>query len=383
MSWAAVAGAGIGLVGGMLQSKASKDNAQTAQNMSAEDWARYQQYNQQALQANRPTQVNALGDKLSWTQDDKGNWIQTDKFSPERQALYNSQLNIAGNRMGAAQGIDLSRYSRGIDYNALGMGNLAQAAGGAPSTSKSPYPTEGGTYYNSAPLKPGMSGGGMGPKFPMPPGMMGPSGGGNMMGGNPWGAANAFAQQNPNAGRDMFMATQPGIAQAMGGQGPDPMMLDQLKAQQGAMGDRMSQAPSGTMGRQNMGPPAMMDRMPQTLNAPMGARSMGGNLIDTSVGRPNMGYQAPSMAGPNNGYQPGMVPTVPNSNRSVLGAGGMTGPGIGRLNMPVAPATPVAPAAPAQEGPWTPAQQEALAKMLRDQQEAQRIASFDSSNRGA
>jgi hypothetical protein len=103
------------LSGGALQAIAGKKN----QDLAAQNWG-------QTLQANRPNQYTPFGSS-EWTKDDKGNWVQTQKLSPEMQERLGIFNQIAKDRMTNAAGMKLPKG--GIDYGALGLSNIAKAAG--------------------------------------------------------------------------------------------------------------------------------------------------------------------------------------------------------------------------------------------------------------
>lgn len=138
-----------GVLGGALGSaiggsSANKESVQQGQGMDAAQWIA-------ALRANRPNQTNASGATSNWTQDDKGNWAQKTNFGPEEQKRRDLYNQLAFSRMQGAQGIDLSRYSKPLDYNAIGLGALNRAAGGQGTTGarpnyNNPYVSLGGNF---------------------------------------------------------------------------------------------------------------------------------------------------------------------------------------------------------------------------------------------
>lgn len=123
MTWGAVAIAGASLVGGALQSRAGRQNAQTAQGMSEADRQFYQQQWANALRANRPNQTTDFGSS-EWTQDDKGNWSQKVSLAAPEQARLGDYRQIAANRMAAAAGMDVTKPMR---YDTTGYGSNAAA----------------------------------------------------------------------------------------------------------------------------------------------------------------------------------------------------------------------------------------------------------------
>lgn len=86
---------------------------------------------QDALQANRPTQVSDTG-SVSWSQDNNGNWTQTSSLNPDQKQLLNSQTGLQQGLTNAATGmmggldtsqVNLSgapRMPGQIDYGKLG-----------------------------------------------------------------------------------------------------------------------------------------------------------------------------------------------------------------------------------------------------------------------
>lgn len=132
------------------------------------------------LQAARPNQRNARGDTREWTQDENGRWVQTDRYSAERQAQYDLYNQIAQARMAQAQGMKLPGGS--IDWNALGYGHLANAVGAQPggTTGQRPWANTQSPYSN-------LGGRGMGPNTNPNQDWRafasGPAAGGYMMGG--------------------------------------------------------------------------------------------------------------------------------------------------------------------------------------------------------
>ena len=162
-----------GAIGGGLK---TKGNAKAQQ----------QQYID-ALRANRPDQSNPFG-SLSWTEGPGGKWSQNVTMNPEDQKRLDMFRQIAASRLGQAGKIGLPTGA--IDYDKMGLGSLAAAAGiGQGSTGKrpwadSPYASMGGNMLrnlqwsqptqipswmnmmSSSPI--GMGGGGGGPPPPGP-----------------------------------------------------------------------------------------------------------------------------------------------------------------------------------------------------------------------
>jgi hypothetical protein len=161
MSWAAVIGAAGTVIGGMITKKSGDEQQESITNTRAEDLAANRENWANQLRANR---FNKQGPTASstWTQDDKGNWNQKIALNPEQQDLYDQMNAIKSSRLKNAAGIKLPTGP--IDYNSMGLGALAQAAGyGAGGTTgkrpwaDNPYSSAGGEYLNylSAP-PPGM-----------------------------------------------------------------------------------------------------------------------------------------------------------------------------------------------------------------------------------
>jgi hypothetical protein len=159
--------------------------------------ANIERFRKEDLEANRENYATQLRDSrfdrsnpfqnVSWTEGPDGKWTQESKFAPEQQGLFDKQNSIRAARMAAATGQDLSRYSKGIDYNAMGLGHLAQAAGAGPGTTgkrpwaDSPWASAGGEYLNYMSGPPG----GMQHPLSMTPWNVGgqslPAGGGALM----------------------------------------------------------------------------------------------------------------------------------------------------------------------------------------------------------
>lgn len=109
------------------------------------------------LQAQRANQVNPHG-SLTWTKDDKGNWTQTTAYNPQEQARLDMFNKIAADRMNRAGKVDLSVYDKPMDWNALGFGALASAAGVQPGGTTGSRP-----WYNTISPYSNLGGRGMGP----------------------------------------------------------------------------------------------------------------------------------------------------------------------------------------------------------------------------
>lgn len=118
-----------GILGGALGAFGGKKQSDLGKEQRAQDAARWAE----TLAYNRPNQNNPFG-SMAWTKDDKGNWTQNVTFNPAEQERLDMFRNLAKNRMNMAQGMDLSRYGKPIDYNALGLGHIASAAGGQGTT---------------------------------------------------------------------------------------------------------------------------------------------------------------------------------------------------------------------------------------------------------
>jgi len=126
------AGGAIGsAVGGLFGQKQAAGQAQGM------NWADYQK----SLQAARPDQVNPFG-SIKWSQDPKtGNWTQTGALNDQDQARLDAFRGIAADRMKYAGGLSSQFSSQPIDWNSLGFGALAKAAGvqGAGNTGQRPW----------------------------------------------------------------------------------------------------------------------------------------------------------------------------------------------------------------------------------------------------
>ena len=130
MTWVAIAvGVGGAAINAYSANKTGKQQQQAAADMSADErqFAK-EQYNQQ-LQDMRPDQKTDYGE-LTWTQDkDTGKWTQENKMNPAEAARLGDYRQIAADRMAAAKGISSQFAQGGINYEALGLGKLASAAG--------------------------------------------------------------------------------------------------------------------------------------------------------------------------------------------------------------------------------------------------------------
>lgn len=174
MVWAAIGGAAIGVVGGLLQKKAGDKNAQQAQQMSEADKQFYRDQYNQSVKDNRVNQSNDFGSQ-AWTQDPKtGQWSQTNTLNPAEQSRLQDYRQIAADRMRAAGGINLDYLSKPLNYNTQTIGpNVNGGSVGNPTYARDPGLTpigggaqQGGNGYNG--LRPGQA----------PPS----SAGGNMLG---------------------------------------------------------------------------------------------------------------------------------------------------------------------------------------------------------
>lgn len=104
------------IAGGYMQKKTGQQNEAQRQ----ADW-------QRALLASRPNQTTPFG-SVEWIQDPKtGAWTQSSKLSPEMQQRLEIYNQIAKDRLTNAAGMKLPKG--GIDYGALGLSNIARAAG--------------------------------------------------------------------------------------------------------------------------------------------------------------------------------------------------------------------------------------------------------------
>ena len=120
MTWVAVATAGAGLLGGLLNKKSGDKAAQTSERMSEADRQFTRDMYDKTLQANRPNQQSDFG-ALTWAKDANGNWTQQNRLNPAEAARLEDFRQVAADRMAAAKG----GYK--TDWNSLGFGKLANA----------------------------------------------------------------------------------------------------------------------------------------------------------------------------------------------------------------------------------------------------------------
>jgi hypothetical protein len=126
MSWALVAVAAGSVIGGALSAKSGRDQAKNAAQMQANE----QQYNRDLwadqLAASRINQQTPFG-SVTWGTDENGNIVQRTALDPADQARLG---DLAAARMAAAKGTNIPTGN--IDWDSLGMGKLARAAGVQP-----------------------------------------------------------------------------------------------------------------------------------------------------------------------------------------------------------------------------------------------------------
>jgi len=185
MSWGAVAGAGVSLIGGFLNKQSGDKAADTSQRMSEEDRKFAREQRAYSLLANSANQNSDYGSS-SWEVDpETGRRTQTVSMNPAEKARLEDFRQIAANRMRAAGNIQFAQGP--MNYQNMGLGHLANAAGMTDGTGDSgqrgPMPTGTmGRYAKQAGsgggmmMRPPMGGGGGMPQGPMGP----PQGGGGM-----------------------------------------------------------------------------------------------------------------------------------------------------------------------------------------------------------
>jgi hypothetical protein len=121
----AIAPAAGQMAQGYFQNQAGKQNSQAAQdqtNRIIADQHRTEQFN-------RPDQHDPFQD-VKWEQDPQtGKWTQNVTLNQADQANLDASRGITAARLGAAGGIDLSMYKKMPDFESIGLGALAKAAG--------------------------------------------------------------------------------------------------------------------------------------------------------------------------------------------------------------------------------------------------------------
>jgi hypothetical protein len=144
--------AGTALAGSYMASRSADKQRQQAGNMAAEDRDFTKEGWEAALRANRVNQYNPWGSS-EWVQDEKGNWTQNQNLNPAEQSRLDDFRQIAANRMNAGKGINLSHFSTPMDYESMGLGAIARAAGVQPGGTtgqrpwaNSPYSSRAGDY---------------------------------------------------------------------------------------------------------------------------------------------------------------------------------------------------------------------------------------------
>jgi len=182
MTWAMVASAGIGLIGGFIGKKqGDKNSANSAQMLKDQQKWQEERY-RESLRDNRPDQISDFG-SLQWTTDPvTGRMTQTNKLAAPEAARLEDYRQIAADRMAAAKG------GSKIDWNALGFGKMANAVQGTPGDTgrvddtgvgldfkrgvrpQSAYPSAGGSMMQTGqPIAPGYQPGQQFDRPPTPP----------------------------------------------------------------------------------------------------------------------------------------------------------------------------------------------------------------------
>jgi hypothetical protein len=230
MTWAAVAGAGISLIGGMFSKKGGQQSTAQAQGISQadKDWMAAQVDKQTA--ANRVNQSNDYG-ASTWSQDPKtGQWSQSTTMNPAEQARLQDFRQMAANRMAAANSMDLSKP---MDWSHGNVSSGPNAPGGVVATPRQGH--YGPNGYVPAPGMAGPSGGGAQMAQPAMP--QAPSGMGSPTG---WGGGAApvnapIAPPSTPAAPAATPTAPPPTPAASGGSGLSPedqAMIAQLRQQQ-------------------------------------------------------------------------------------------------------------------------------------------------------
>ena len=134
MTWVAVATAGAGLLGSFMNKKSGDSAAKNSEAMAKADREFQERMYNQSLQDNRSNQTTDWG-KLTWAQDPTTKkWTQENKLAAPEAARLEDFRQIAADRMGAAKG----GYK--ADWNSIGFGHLAKAAGiGQGDTGEAPW----------------------------------------------------------------------------------------------------------------------------------------------------------------------------------------------------------------------------------------------------
>ena len=115
-AWIAVAGAGAALIGGAMQSSASKKNANTAASNSAADREANAANYERALQALHAKQSNPYGES-SWTEGADGKFSQTTTMNPADQQRLDQWRQIQANKMNVAGNFDYGSLTNADRFN--------------------------------------------------------------------------------------------------------------------------------------------------------------------------------------------------------------------------------------------------------------------------
>jgi hypothetical protein len=122
---AAIAPAAGQMAQGYFQNQAGQSNRQDADRMFNQQQA--DQRNSE--QYNRPDTHDPYQD-VKWTKDPQtGQWTQNVTLNQADQSNLDAYRGVTAARLGAAGGIDLSMYKKMPDFESIGLGALAKAAG--------------------------------------------------------------------------------------------------------------------------------------------------------------------------------------------------------------------------------------------------------------
>jgi hypothetical protein len=289
---------GSSLLGGIFKSNSAKKQMQSTEKMMEREIQANRENFATALRAGRFNRNTPQGGS-KWTQDADGNWTQDVTYHPEDQARLDAYRKQGGNRWKLANNIDLSRYSSGgPDYDAIGLGHLARAAGGKGSTGQRPWSND---RWSASGLPPSSIDPMQGP----------PDGSGVLRQSTPEEFARMFEQQNSVQGlggsdqgkEDLFKGAKEqglsdsaqGVAGPRGPIGDNSDMNQALQNMSGQLGGRADQAPQQ--------PPwsGDMDRVPAwniTQEQQMAPTPYNLGMVDNRMGMPPM---------PPNAFQMGMM----------------------------------------------------------------------------
>jgi hypothetical protein len=130
MSWVAVAvGVGGSLLSGYMASQGGKKQQEASQQNDAANRAWQEHMYDRQLGDSRANQVSDYG-SLTWEQDPKtGKWTQTNKMDDAEKGRLEDYRQIAADRMATAKGLSANLPQGAINYDALGLGKIASAAG--------------------------------------------------------------------------------------------------------------------------------------------------------------------------------------------------------------------------------------------------------------